>query len=79
MALFVGFSEIIGRTAILAVRDVLGDGASYTSLTSIMSFLVALGVIGEYLGRLYEESKQRPLYLVSAWHPAPGPGALPDI
>lgn len=34
--------------------------------------LMALGVIGEYLGRLYEESKRRPLYLVDRWRPAAG-------
>jgi glycosyltransferase involved in cell wall biosynthesis len=32
--------------------------------------LIALGVVGEYLGRLYVESKQRPLYLVEQWRPA---------
>ena len=49
--------------------------AGYPSLMTVVLFiggaqLMALGIIGEYLGRLYMEAKARPLYLLEQFHPA---------
>ena len=60
--LFGGY--ILLRTVIFGV-----DLPGYASIMVAMMFLsgvqlMALGVIGEYLGRLVNESKQRPIYIV---------------
>ncbi len=52
----------------------------YPSLMVVILFLGGLqllfiGVMGEYLGRLFNESKRRPLYFLNAYEPAKTPGA----
>jgi len=55
----------------LAVRTMLYgiDVPGYASLMVAVLFLggiqlITLGVLGEYLGRIYDETKRRPLYIV---------------
>jgi hypothetical protein len=37
---------------------------------------MAIGVLGEYLGRLFVEAKNRPLYLIQELHP---PASSPRV
>lgn len=60
---------------------VLGEAVTgYPSLMVVLLFLggaqlLCVGILGEYLGRMFVETKQRPLYLIDTYCP-PAAGAL---
>jgi glycosyltransferase involved in cell wall biosynthesis len=68
------FIALLGFSAAVfyAVRRLIGIETAptgYTTLVTIVLFLggvqlIGIGVLGEYLGRIYDEVKQRPLYVV---------------
>ncbi len=75
MATYLGFI-IAGLSAIAALlvvfaRLFMGTSPFYGQATTLVTVLflggvqlITLGIIGEYLGRIYDEIKGRPLYLV---------------
>jgi len=51
----------------LIIRDTTPGWTSMIAITCLIggAILCSIGVLGEYIGRIFEESKGRPLYLVS--------------
>ena len=66
-----GFALIYGFYILVRTLLFGNPVAGYPSLLTLMLFLggvqlICLGIIGEYLGRVFNETKQRPLYLVDS-------------
>jgi len=78
MATWFGFSlaviSLVGILITVGLR-LSGNNAFYGQATTLVAVLflggiqlIFLGILGEYLGRIYDEVKQRPLYIVARAH-----------
>ena len=68
--LFVAFVSFIGVLWALITALCGKSVAGWASMTCIVCFvsgvqLICLGIIGEYIGKIYMETKQRPRYIIS--------------
>jgi len=80
LGLLTAFAAFGFGAAIIYRTIVYGEPVrGYPSLMVVVLFLgavqlVGIGIIGEYLGRMFDETKRRPLYFLNAYRPAENGG-----
>jgi dolichol-phosphate mannosyltransferase len=89
VATYLGFTiaaiSLLGIIAVIALRlfaphELSGQATTLVAVLFLGGVqLISLGIIGEYLGRIYDEVKGRPLYLVDKkWDSSPDGAGLPE-
>lgn len=75
LGLITAFASVFYGGVVILQKVLYGNPVKgYPSLMVVMLFLgsvqlVFLGIIGEYLGRMFDETKKRPLYFIASFEP----------
>lgn len=78
LGLWISFLALLAIPVVAILRAVFGQeffGGQASTLIAVLFLggvqLIFLGILGEYLGRIYDEVKNRPLYIVAEAPPKP--------
>lgn len=71
LGFFVSCFSFVYALVILALKFAHRNTPGYTSMMVAILFLggvqlITIGILGEYVGRIYDQSKQRPLYVIES-------------
>lgn len=70
LGVFIAFLSFVGVIWSVTMRFIGNTVSGWASMTSLICFiggvqLVCLGILGEYIGKIYLETKARPRYIIS--------------